>query len=460
MFRWFTLGIAVSPLVLASAALNANPLQTSALQVDSDPAPDPPSLGYSTFSSDWGDWRQELTNRGINIDLTQISDLVGNRGGNQQGWYYDGLLIPHIDVDLSQLAGWSGASLNISGYVIQGGGMTEHTELHAFLTPTNIEYSPAVTKLGELWFQQTFFDDRLAVKLGQIEADIYFNTNASSDFLVNSTWGWLGLWSADLPGSGPTYPNPVPAIQVIFTPDPDWTLQAAVFNGDPYGNDPEGNSNGLRFPLGQGGLTFVELAYAPGTAGGKERLPQAYKLGGWYHSGSFNSLTTAANGFPLYAPQASEDTQKIEGNYSLYATLEQPLWYETEARDQGLNVFGSFAINPQEDRNLTDWLFDIGLTYTGLIGDRSRDRTGIGFTWLNMSSGYADSVRNLNAFTGTHYPIPHHESFVEVDYQAVVTPWLSIQPFFQYLINPGLNQFPPANYANLTLFGLRVILSL
>lgn len=139
-----------------------------------------------------------------------------------------------------------------------------------------------------------------AVKLGRIEADLNFNINASSDFLVNSTWGWLGIWSADLPGSGPTYPNPVPAVQVILTPDSDWTFQAAVFNGDPYGNDPEGNPHGLRFPLGQGALTFVELAYAPGAAADAERLPQAYKVGGWY-----------------------------------------PLWYETPAQDQGLNLFGA-----------------------------------------------------------------------------------------------------------------------
>lgn len=199
-------------------------LYSHALNADTDPSPPGDAFLDSPLSGDWDGWREKLGKSGLEIDITQISDLLGNRGGNQQGWYYDGLLVPEVDVDLERMLGWSGASLHLSGYLTQGAGLTEHSDLGAFLTPTNVEYHPAVTKLGELWFQQEFFDGRLAIKLGQIEADINFNTNASSDFLVNSSWGWLGIWSANLPDAGPTYPNPVPAIQVILTPDPEWII--------------------------------------------------------------------------------------------------------------------------------------------------------------------------------------------------------------------------------------------
>lgn len=447
--------VMIQVLPLACTLLYSYPLHA-----DTHPAPPDDEFLDSPLSGDWGHWRERLEKSGVTIDISQISDLVGNRGGNQQGLYYDGLLVPQVDANLERLFGWGGASLHLSGYVIQGQGITENGNHRAFLTPTNIEYTPAVTKLGELWFQQEFFEGRLALKLGQIEADINFNTNSSSDFFVNSTWGWLGIWSANLPGSGPTYPNPVPAIQVILTPDPEWTIQAAVFNGNPTGNDPLGNTNGLRFPVGQGALTFMELAYEPRSPDSEASLSHAYKLGAWYNSERFYSLTTAANGLPLNDPDASVEPKTYAGNYALYATLDQPIWYETNTRGQGLNIFGTFSINPQVDRNLAEWLFDFGLTYTGLIGGRPRDRTGIGFTRLNMSPAYAKNVRSFNDHMGTTYAIPSHESFLELTHQAVIRPWLRIQPFFQYLVNPGQNQFPPMDYPDLTILGVRFILSL
>lgn len=450
-----------SSLVMIQVLPLACPLLYShALHADTDPSPPEDAYFDSTLSGDWGGWREKLGKSGLEIDITQTSDLLGNTGGNQQGGYYDGLLVAEVDVDIERMLGWSGASLHLSGYLTQGEGLTEHSDLGVFLTPTNIEYYPAVTKLGELWFQQEMFDGRLAIKLGQIEADLNFNTNASSDFLVNSSWGWLGIWSANLPDAGPTYPNPVPAIQVILTPDPEWIIQAAVFNGSPTGNDPLGNTDGLRFPLGQGALTFIELAYEPSSPDNESRLPNAYKLGGWYHSGEFYSLTTTANGRPLNDSHASVEPKSYSGNYALYATAEQPIWYETDTRGQGLNIFGTFAINPQIDRNLVDWLFDVGLTYTGLIEGRPLDRTGIGYTRLNMSPAYANSIRSLNDHTGTTYAIPSHESFLELGHQAVIRPWLKIQPFFQYLVNPGQNQYPPMDYPDLTILGVRFILSL
>ncbi len=430
------------------------------LNADTDPYPPPDALMGAHLFGDWDSWRERLRQSGIDIAISQTSDIVGNRGGNQQGWFYDGLLEPQIDADLDRILGWKGASLHLSGYVIQGQGIVESNNLGAFLTPTGIEYTPAVTKLGELWFQQELFDGGLAIKLGQIEADINFNTNASSDYMINSSWGWLGIWSANLPDSGPTYPNPVPAIQVIFTPDPEWTIQAAVFNGNTTGKDPQGNINGLRFPVGQGALTFIELAYQPSSKDREASLPNAYKVGGWYNSERFYSLTTATNGLPLQDPSGSLEPKTLSGNYALYATLDQPIWYESDVQDQGLNVFGTFSINPQVDRNLAEWLFDIGLTYKGLIDGRPKDRTGIGFTRLNMSQAYANSVRSFNAYHGTTYTLPSHESFLEMSHQAVITPWLTIQPFFQYLINPGQNQFPPMDYPDMALVGVRIILSL
>ena len=56
-------------------------------------------------------------------------------------------------------------------------------------------------------------------------------------------------------------------------------------------------------------------------------------------------------------------------------------------------------------------------------------------------------------------PIRSNERFIEVTYQAQVTPWLQIQPDFQYLVAPGGGVANPNNPAkklgNAVIFGLR-----
>ncbi|NCW89279.1 MAG: hypothetical protein EBV73_01770, partial [Rhodocyclales bacterium] len=195
-----------------------------------------------SLSGDWGGLRSLLEDRGVVFTLTQTSDVLGNvNGGVKRGVEYDGLFQPQIDVDLGALMGWSGMSAHAAAYVVQGKGLSQ-TNLQNIMTVTNIEYAPAGTKMGEFWIQQKFFDDIVALKLGQIEADLNFDTIASSAFMVNSTWGWPAIWAQNMPNSGPTYPNATPAAQLIVTPNPEWTFQGAVFNGNPMGKTPDGNS--------------------------------------------------------------------------------------------------------------------------------------------------------------------------------------------------------------------------
>ena len=68
-----------------------------------------------------------------------------------------------------------------------------------------------------------------------------------------------------------------------------------------------------------------------------------------------------------------------------------------------------------------------------------------------------------NQYQGTNQPIPNFESFIELDYQAVVSPWLAIQPFLTYVINPGARAPQPQNnqlaVRNATVVGVRTIVS-
>src|SRR5574343_162100 len=414
------------------------------------------------LSGDWGGLRSQLEDNGVVFSLTQTSDVLGNiNGGVRRGIQYAGLFQPQIDMDLGKLMGLPGLSAHAAAYVVQGKGLTQ-TNLQNIMTVTNTEYAPAGVKMGEFWLQQKLFDEYLAVKVGQIEADLNFDTIESVAFMANSTWGWPAIWAQNLPGSGPTYPNAVPGAQLILSPSERWALQGAVFNGNPTGKTPNGNTNGLEFPLGQGVLSFAEAIYNlnPNGRGG---MPGTYKLGGWYNSQTFNSLSMASNGVPLASGSSSGTPQSYKGNYSLYASVDQAIWRDANTDNQGPNVFASLYISPQSDRNQVNWFVEGGLTYTGLIDGRPLDQCAIGFAYMNMSAGYANNVRYENQYQGANQPIPNFESFIELDYQAVISPWLAIQPFITYVINPGARAPQPQNnqlaIPNATVVGLRTIVS-
>ena len=414
-----------------------------------------------TLTGDWGGLRSTLEDNGVVVGLTQTSDVMGNlNGGVRRGLEYDGLFQPQVDMDLSKLIGWAGGKAHIAAYVVQGKGISQ-TNLQNIMTVTNTEYGPAGAKMGEFWLQQQLFDEFLAVKVGQIEADLNFATIESAAFMVNSTWGWPAVWAQNLPGSGPTYPNAVPGAQLILTPNEQWTLQGAVFNGNTTGKNPNGNTDGLAFPLGQGVLSFAEAIYNLNPEG-KGGMPGTYKLGGWYNSQTFNSLSMANNGQPLAANDEATP-QRFKGNYSLYASFDQAIWRDANTDNQGPNVFASVHVSPQSDRNQVNWFVEGGLAYTGLVDGRPLDQAAIGFAYMNMSSSYANNVQYQNQYQGTNQPIPNFESFIELDYQAVISPWLAIQPFVTYVINPGARAPQPQNnqlaIPNATVVGLRTIVS-
>lgn len=439
------------------AALSVMPVAGYAEDDDSDGFFVRPSV-----LGDWGGLRSRLENEGVVFTLTQTLDVLGNvNGGVKRGIEYDGLFQPQMDVDLEKLVGLPGMSAHVAAYVVQGKGLSQ-TNLQNIMTVTNTEYAPAGTKMGEFWVQQKFFGDTLAIKLGQIEADLNFDTIESSAFMVNSTWGWPAIWAQNLPGQGPTYPNAVPGAQLILTPNPEWTFQGAVFNGNPTGNNPKGNTTGLDFPLGNGTLSFLEAAYNLNPEGGEGKLPGTYKLGGWYNSQTFNSLNMANNGQPL-AADSGAPPQSFKGNYSLYASFDQAIWRDANTEDQGPNVFASVHVSPQSERNQVNWFVEGGVNYKGLIDGRPLDQTALGFAYMSMSNAYVSNVQNQNAYQGTNLPTPNFESFIEFDYQAVISPWLAVQPFVTYVINPGARAPQPQNAQlpinNALVFGVRTNVS-
>ncbi|HEU0095799.1 MAG TPA: carbohydrate porin, partial [Rhizomicrobium sp.] len=123
-----------------------------------------------TLTGDWNGTRTRLEDRGIQLGADEILDLLGNpRGGQSQGAVLEGRFEVFANVDLEKTLGWAGAIFHVNAYQIHGTGRTQQ-DIGNLVAASNIESAPA-TRLFDLWVQQSFFDDAVSLRLGQLAAD-------------------------------------------------------------------------------------------------------------------------------------------------------------------------------------------------------------------------------------------------------------------------------------------------
>ena len=160
----------------------------------------------------WGA-RTAIEQAGLTFSLTYIGETLGNStGGIRRGSIYEGRLDTQIDADLEKLLGWSGATFHTNIYQIHGRGLSRYN-LGSLMTVSGIEALPS-TRLYELWLEQKFFDDKVALRAGQLAADTEFLVSQYATLFVNATFGWPAITAANLPSGGPAYPLATPAVRV------------------------------------------------------------------------------------------------------------------------------------------------------------------------------------------------------------------------------------------------------
>src|SRR4051812_13441596 len=221
----------------------------------SAPQTPPPSIASSLgpLGDLWGA-RPALEKAGITFSLTYIGETLGNTaGGIRRGSIYEGRPATQNDGDPENLLGWSGATFHTNFYQIHGHGPSRFY-LGNLMPASGIEALPS-TRLYELWLEQKLFNDKVALRVGQLAADTEFLVSQYSTLFVNATFGWPAITGVNLPSGGPAYPLATPAVRVKIAPTDEVSILAAVFNGDPAGParllvepDPQRrNRNGLDF---------------------------------------------------------------------------------------------------------------------------------------------------------------------------------------------------------------------
>jgi len=403
-----------------------------------------------TLLGDWNGMRSYLTPHGVSYGLQNQTELWGNlTGGVKQGVASDGLLVATLCVDLDKATQWKGATIFASGFQIYGPGPSLPL-VGSLQLVSNIEavYS---TKLYDLWFEQEFFNKKVLLRFGQEGSNDEMMLADSAALFLNSSFGYPALLAIDLPSGGPNYPLAVPFFRIKSTPVEQISLVGAIYTEDPAPpgtGDPQlRDRHGTAFRLNDHALSFTELWYSP-TFMTSLNLPGTYKLGAWYATGPFVDTRHDRIGLSLANPASNGIPQTHSGDYALYGIIDQMLWHKPNTEAQGIGFFMQVMHAP-DDRNLSDWFIEGGLTWKGLLAGRSHDEAGIALTYAGIGAAARHFSQDLILYNGFGTSYAQGEPIIELTYRARLTPWLKVQPDLQYVINPGAGIPTPRNPAPL-----------
>jgi porin len=236
--------------------------------------------------------------------------------------------------------------------------------------------------------------------------------------------------------------------------------------GDPQRANPSGTS----FPLNGGVLAIGEVQYTYPVLGGlvygdrPEPLARTVKLGFWYNSEPFSDLAIDTTGVPLASPASNGLPRMHQGNYAVYATIDQLLYQKTTDPYRTLSAFGRAMGTPLGASNLIQFSLNAGLTLHEPIPHRRDDTLGIGMGYARVTTGAMAADAAQAAFVNPATPVRSGETYLEATYQYELFPWIQLQPDFQYVFNPGagiLNPNAPTQRVhNEAVIGLRAIIQL
>ena len=415
-------GVDVTPDI--QGAINTN-VANVGKQTVADVLPEP-------FKS-WNGLRAKLAERGLTFAWTYQSDAMSVlSGGVRRNSSYFGRLLTTVEWDPQATTGWKGATFHFSFWQMHGVGLSSHF-LNSIAPVSDLE-GVATTRLADIWLEQKF-GDSLAVRAGQLGVDGEFFLSPLYGLGVGGTFGWPTIVAANLPNGGPAYPFVSPGVRVKFTPHPQWTFLAAIFDGDPAGpgtdNPQKRNRYGTNFRLKDPPFVIGEAQWNYATA-----WPGTLRVGAWKHFGRFADQRFALDGLLLSDPNSVGKPLMRRGDHGVYGVIDQQIFQKDGKSDAGVFVFSRVAGSPS-DRNPIDFSIDGGLSFQGLVPGRPNDQFGFLGSYARVSRQARAADFDINYFNATFAPARSYEAILQATYAFNMTNGVVLQPNIQYIVHPG-----------------------
>jgi porin len=384
----------------------------------------------STLTGNWNGKRDALSERGITFTLSYKADNISNLSGGlvRRASYLHNIDLL-ISADAEKLLGWSGATFRIHAMSNNGKGFRQY--VGDAQGASNID-APKMTKLYQAFVQQNVMDNRLSFLAGLYDLNAEFYVVEAAQLFLNRSFS-VGKELAQSGQNGPSiFPTPAGAIRLKIQPSKAVGFRFAAFDAVP-GSPSDPTSPSLFMSMQEGALVVGEVSYRWNGIKQESIGKGKYTIGAWFYTSAFTEDQRNAITGRLVRSTA---------NNGIYFLAEQIVFAEQEA--QGLALFTRLGL-ANGSINQYNYNFSAGVVYTGVFPERDADRLGIAFTHANNSSDYrlATLLSGSSVATG--------ELAIEFTYRAQVTPWLAVQPDYQYIIHPGTDPL----IENASVFGTR-----
>jgi len=366
---------------------------------------------WDFFSGDWGGLRSKLNKAGFYFEFNYKADLFSNfLGGIQKGSEYLDNFDIILSADLEKSINWGNTNLLI--HFLGNGGGSACELVGASQGISNIEAVPT-WKLYQFLIEKKFFNESLSLALGLYDLNSEFDVRETSSIFINPSHG-IGDEFAKSGLNGPSiFPTTSVGLRVKYESVSGRYLQVVALDAvpgnleNPYGTHISWNKQEGLLLVSEIGLQNKE----------NETLHSKIAVGLWVYSQKTITNTSIIN-----------DAMHRQNNFGFYFTAERVLNQNVE--NAGLGLKGFIRIGyANTNINPVDFYIGTGLNFSGLLN--TDDKFGIAMAFAHNSSSYR-KVAKLNDEI-----IKEYEINFEATYLLKLTPWLTIQPDIQYIVNPS-----------------------
>lgn len=367
-----------------------------------------------TLTDNWFGLGERLGDSGIEVTLGLTSIYQMNtRGGlatHRHAGRWTGSYDLELSVDLEKLLALRGLSAYMAVEGSWSDGLND-SSVGALMGVNGDAGGDRSIDVTQLWFEQSLFDGRAAVRVGKVNLTGGFECRgcpASFDgnmFANDETGQFLNGALVN----NPQIPFPDNGLGVIVHAELHdmWYVSAACADAQA-----DVRETGFATAFGDEDYFFAvaETGIMPQWNSANGPLQGGYRLGLWYDP----------------QPKGRLDGGRNErDDLGLYISADQAVYREGADDDQGLGVFLRMGW-ADSDLNQVKSFWSVGAQYRGLVAGRDADVLALGFAQSRVSASDAALTER-------------HETIMEIYYNAEIAPWLSVTPSVQYIWNPGAN---------------------
>ncbi|MEC7906927.1 MAG: carbohydrate porin [Verrucomicrobiota bacterium] len=278
-------------------------------------------------------------------------------------------------------------------------------------------YSNVITDsryiLFTTWLQSDFQDS--SFKWGQLAVDETFFVSETGSLFINSNFGAIPTVSANV--SAPVFSVGAAGAEYRHNGNHGY-LQIGAYAGDSGPGDKD--DHGFNWEAGgQAGYFFI-LERSLDYKLNRSKLG-TIKIGGYYHTGQFESFET---------------NRSSRGLASIYGVSDHKL-------SESLSFFVRAGFNPDSERSVVTRYVDVGTAWRPFSETRPQDIMGIAYSHTRFSDSFAKSEPLVSNSRG--------EQVLEITYSTQLAGEWMTQPSLQWIIDP-INATEDALVGGLRLF--------